>query len=169
LKDVLNSPEVQLRMADTKAAGEVLLLEKFWNTLGAQPDRAFYGIKHITVANEKQAIDTLLLTDSLFRSSDIATRKRYIALVEDVRANNGKVVIFSSMHVSGEQLEKISGVAAILRFPLPELEELDASDGEEEHNNHNHNYDRGNNGKKDEYDLGDLGSVGGESSTTSVN
>lgn len=31
--------------------------------------------------------------------------------------------MFSSMHVSGEQLGLLSGVAAILRFPLPELDE----------------------------------------------
>ena len=33
-----------------------------------------------------------------------------------------KVWIFSAMHQSGEDLAKISGVAAILRFPLPEIE-----------------------------------------------
>jgi hypothetical protein len=33
--------------------------------------------------------------------------------------------IFSSSHVSGEQLGQMTGVAAILRFPLPELDELD--------------------------------------------
>lgn len=27
------------------------------------------------------------------------------------------------MHVSGEQLNQLSGIAAILRFPLPELED----------------------------------------------
>jgi protein pelota len=31
--------------------------------------------------------------------------------------------IFSSMHVSGEQLKQLSGIAALLRFPLPELED----------------------------------------------
>jgi hypothetical protein len=33
--------------------------------------------------------------------------------------------IFSSSHVSGEQLLQVSGVAAILRFPLPELEDME--------------------------------------------
>lgn len=31
--------------------------------------------------------------------------------------------IFSGMHASGEQLNQLTGIAAILRFPLPELEE----------------------------------------------
>ena len=29
------------------------------------------------------------------------------------------------MHVSGQQLQQVSGVAAILRFPLPDLDELE--------------------------------------------
>nr|GMD01935.1 protein PELOTA 1 [Ipomoea batatas] len=33
--------------------------------------------------------------------------------------------IFSSMHVSGEQLALMSGIAAILRFPLPDLDEIE--------------------------------------------
>ena len=46
-------------------------------------------------------------------------------LVEGVRANGGKVYVFSSMHISGQQLQQVSGVAAILRYPLPDLDELE--------------------------------------------
>ena len=40
----------------------------------------------------------------------------------------GEAIIFSAMHVSGEQLNQLTGIAAILRFPLPDIEdqELDA-------------------------------------------
>lgn len=44
------------------------------------------------------------------------------------------VLIFSSMHVSGEQLSALSGVAAILRFPLHELEDEEMSDSDQEEN-----------------------------------
>lgn len=39
------------------------------------------------------------------------------------------------MHVSGEQLGLLGGVAAILRFPLHELEEEEMSDIEDENDN----------------------------------
>lgn len=39
----------------------------------------------------------------IYRSADISTRKKYIELVESVRAIGGKVLIFSSLHVSGER------------------------------------------------------------------
>lgn len=38
-------------------------------------------------------------------------------------AGGGQVCIFSAMHASGEQLNQLTGIAAILRFPLPDLED----------------------------------------------
>ena len=39
-----------------------------------------------------------------------------------MRENGGRVQIFSALHVSGEQLALVSGIAAILRYPLPDIE-----------------------------------------------
>jgi len=123
LKEVLGDPAVTARMADTKATSEVRALDTFYKMLADEPDRAFYGLKEVERANEMQAIETLLVTDELFRAKDVQTRKRYVELVENVRDNNGDVKIFSSLHVSGEQLGQLTGVAAVLRFPLPDLVE----------------------------------------------
>jgi len=98
-------------------------MEQFYTMLQTEPEKAFYGLKQVERANESQAIELLLISDNLFRSSDIITRKRYVSLVESVKDNAGEVKIFSSLHVSGEQLNQLTGVAAILRFPMPELEE----------------------------------------------
>jgi len=121
LKEVLAEPAVVSRLSDTKAAGEVKALDAFYTMLQNEPDRAFYGIGYVERANELAAIETLMVTDELFRSNSLATRRRYVSLVENVRDNNGEVKIFSSLHVSGEQLTQLSGVAALLRFPLPDL------------------------------------------------
>ncbi len=50
-------------------------------------------------------------------------RAAYAQLVEGVRESGGEALVFSGAHVSGEQLDQLSGVAAILRFPLPDLED----------------------------------------------
>ena len=50
-------------------------------------------------------------------------RNKYTALVEEVRMAGGEAIIFSAMHVSGEQLNQLTGIAAILRFPLPDIED----------------------------------------------
>merc|ERR1712157_91319 len=71
---------------------------------------------------------TLLITDELFRSKDLKKREKYVKIVENCKDNGADIQIFSSLHVSGEQLKQITGVAAILRFPMPELLEIDMSD-----------------------------------------
>ncbi|XP_057764603.1 protein PELOTA 1 [Salvia miltiorrhiza] len=125
LREVLDAPNVMNMIKDTKAAQEVRGLKDFFAMLSNDPDRACYGPKHVEVAHERMAVQTLLITDELFRSSDVATRKKYVNLVDSIKASGGTVHIFSSMHVSGEQLTQLTGIAAILRFPLPDLDDIE--------------------------------------------
>lgn len=129
---MLCDPTVASRLSDTKAAGEVKALDDFYKMLQHEPDRACYGLKHVEKANEAMAIDTLLISDELFRHQEVAARSRYVRLVDSVKENAGTVRIFSSLHVSGEQLSQLTGVAAILRFPVPELSDQEDSSSEED-------------------------------------
>ncbi|EZA56316.1 protein pelota isoform X2 [Ooceraea biroi] len=134
LKEVLADPAVVSRISDTKAAGEVRALEAFYTTLQTDPARAFYGKKHVQSATAAQAVETLLISDKLFRCQDIALRKEYVEIVENIKDSGGDVKLFSSLHVSGEQLDQLTGIAALLRFPMPELEDEsddDSDTGEE--------------------------------------
>ena len=128
IREVLADPGVAAKLADTKAAGEVVALDRFLELLRNDPDRAFYGAKHVEYAISKGAVEALLITDELFRSASVEARKRYVRLVDEARAGGAAVHIFSSMHVSGEELQQLTGIAAILRFPMPEIEEELASD-----------------------------------------
>lgn len=125
LKEVLSAPSVMNLIMDTKAAKEVKALKDFFDMLSNDPSRAIYGPREIEVAHDRLAIQTLLLTDELFRNADVITRRKYVDLTDSIKASGGEVHIFSSMHVSGEQLGQLSGIAAILRFPLPDLEDMD--------------------------------------------
>nr|XP_029144929.1 protein PELOTA 1 isoform X2 [Arachis hypogaea] len=125
LKEVLDAPNVMNMIKDTKAAQEVRAMKDFYDMLSNDPARACYGVKHVEVANERLAVQTLLITDDLFRNSDIARRQKFVELVNSVKDSGGTVHVFSSLHVSGEQLAQISGIAAILRFPLPDLEDIE--------------------------------------------
>lgn len=130
LQEILSRPEMQSRLSDTKAVREVKALTDFSNMLDTDEDRAFYGPSHVFAAAESGAIGTLLITDELFRSIDVRTRKRYVALVDGVKKEGGEVAVFSTQHVSGAQLREMSGVAAILRFPMPQINEMDDDDEE---------------------------------------
>lgn len=128
IKEMFEDPSLSVRLTDTKALGEVNAIEAFYKMLKTEPARAFYGIKHVEAAVESEAVDTLLICDSLFRSQEINERKRYVKIVDEVKENSGTVRIFSSLHVSGEQLRQLTGIAAILRFPMPDIEDLSDSD-----------------------------------------
>lgn len=132
IKEMFEDPNLAARLSDTKALGEVNAIESFYKMLKIEPARAFYGVKHVEAAVESEAVDTLLICDSLFRSQNLAERKRYVKIVDSVREGNGTVKIFSSLHVSGEQLRQLTGIAAILRFPMPDIEDLSDTDDDED-------------------------------------
>jgi len=91
-----------------------------------------YGPDHVRLAADRGAVGALLISDELFRASDPKERKRYVALVEDIQRKGGEVLQFSSMHESGQQLNQLTGIAAILTFPLDievvEMEEREAKE-----------------------------------------
>ncbi|KAI0052991.1 pelota [Auriscalpium vulgare] len=129
LVEVLKSPEIVSQLKETKFAREGIMLDKFFKMLGSDEQRAWYGPDHVSLAVDRGAVGTLLISDELFRASDPQLRKRYVTLVEDVREKRGEVLIFSSMHESGQQLNQITGIAAILNFPL-DVEVVEAEERE---------------------------------------
>ncbi|CDF33481.1 unnamed protein product [Chondrus crispus] len=123
--EVLTRPELQSRLAKTKAVSEVQALNDFHEMLGKDQDRAVYGPAHVNHAAEMGAIDKLLVTDTLFRAPDPEKRQKVVTLVENIKQSGATVNIFSTQHVTGEQLNLMSGIAAILRFPLPDLDDIE--------------------------------------------
>lgn len=126
--EILAKPELQARLASTKAAAEVQALTAFNDMMKKDADRAVYGPPHVRYAAEMGAVDILLVTDKLFRAPDVELRKKYVSLVDQVKASGANVTVFSTQHVTGAQLDLMSGVAAILRFPLADLDDIDPSD-----------------------------------------
>ncbi|KAI9063323.1 hypothetical protein FKP32DRAFT_1651666 [Trametes sanguinea] len=135
LVEALKSPEIAAQLKETKFAREGMMLDRFFKMLASDEMRAWYGPDHVALAADRGAIGTLLISDDLFRSSDAAQRKKYVSIVEDVKQKGGEVLIFSSMHESGQQLNQLTGIAAILTFPLDievvEAEEREAKEEEE--------------------------------------
>jgi protein pelota len=137
LNEVLKSPEVLVRLKDTKYARETALMDDFFTLLRKDDGRAWYGPKECEMAVEKGAVGrgggVLMINNALFRSQDIAVRRRWVRLVDQVReVEGGEVRVLSSDHESGRRLEGLGGIAAILTFPI---EELDGSDDEAQDDN----------------------------------
>ncbi|ORX36829.1 pelota [Kockovaella imperatae] len=130
LVEALRAPEVSKMLQGAKFAREGLGLDAFHKMLATDEMRAWYGPEHVALAVDRGAVGTLLISDDLFRSSDPVTRNRYVEMVEAVRARGGEALIFSSMHESGQQLNLLTGIAAILTYPL-DIEIVEMEEREE--------------------------------------
>lgn len=130
LEELLGSAAVASQVADIRAAEDSRALQRFYAKLslgdvGGAREWVAYGYEHVKWADEERLVEELLVADSLFRAKDLATRKRYVSLVEGVRSNGGKVLVFSSSHATGAQLELYSGVVCVLRAPFCLDEEVE--------------------------------------------
>ena len=128
LNEVLQSPEVLARLNDTKYARETRLVDDFTALLRKDDGRAWYGPREVELAAEKGAIGkgggVLLISNALFRAPDAESRRRWVRLVDKVRdVEGGEVRVLSSEHESGKRLDALGGIAAILTFPIDELDE----------------------------------------------
>ena len=133
LNEVLQSPEVLARLKDTRYARETKLMDDFMTLLRKDDGRAWYGPKEVETAVEKGAVGrgggVLLISDMLFRAQNVGTRKRWVGLVDRVRdVEGGEVRVLSSEHESGKRLEGLGGIAAILTFPMEDLDEHEDED-----------------------------------------
>eukprot|EP00922_Rhytidocystis_sp_ex-Travisia-forbesii_P034213 GHVS01050829.1.p1 GENE.GHVS01050829.1~~GHVS01050829.1.p1 ORF type:complete len:410 (-),score=57.21 GHVS01050829.1:244-1473(-) len=140
LSEVMTDPTIQSKIASTKGSLQVRALDEFYKTLQNDPDRACYGPNQVAYAIEQGAVRTLLVTDGLFRSSCLSTRRKYVKMTETVKDSGSTVHIVSDMQVCGEQLSQLTGIAALLRYPMPNLEDIDEEGSssrwrEEEDNN----------------------------------
>ncbi|KAF2755358.1 hypothetical protein EJ05DRAFT_99208 [Pseudovirgaria hyperparasitica] len=137
LNEVLASPAIKTRLADTKFARETGLMDKFFTMLRLDDGRAWYGPREIERAVDQGAVGSgggiLLINDTLFRANNVAERKRWVSLVDRVASGGGEVRKLSSMHESGKRLESLGNIAAILTYPLEDLdEEEEEEEGEDQ-------------------------------------
>ena len=105
-------------------ASETAVLDKFFETLAMCEDKCTYGPKSVECALREMAVETLLVSDKLFRNKNIEMRKFYVGLHDKALRDGLNVVVFGSMSPSGIRLNNLTGIAAILRFTLPQLDDM---------------------------------------------
>lgn len=127
IEEILKDKRGIKLLEDTKAVKESQKLTEFFDMLQKSPDRAVYGEKEIAIAHREGAIRSLLIVDGLLRSKNFNTRKKYAKLKKELDQSGADVFLFSETHVSGQKLKDITGIAAILKFPV-DLAELYEND-----------------------------------------
>lgn len=134
LAEVLQSPAVKSILADTKYARETKLMDEFLDQLRKETNKATYGPREVESAVDQGAVGrgggVLIISNRLFRSQDVAERKRWVGLVDRVRdVEGGEVRVLSSDHESGKRLDGLGGIAALLTFPIIDEMYSDEEDG----------------------------------------
>ncbi|UCS20935.1 uncharacterized protein HLK63_H03729 [Nakaseomyces glabratus] len=123
ISEVLKNPLYSTKLSDTKYAKDAAIMDEFMEHLNNDDFKAWYGEAEVEKAAEMGAIKYLLITDTMLHNDDIKKRKKFLALYENVESSGGKGVVFSTLHSLGEELDRMTGVACILNYPLPDLDE----------------------------------------------
>ena len=120
LKEVLSLKLPEKIANEQRVAYETRLIEEVFKRLGQDTGTVTYGLENVQKALSMGAIDTLMISDNQISIEDLEKRKMIDDLVDENSKMRGKTVIMSIQHESGEQLAKLGGIAALLRFPLPD-------------------------------------------------
>lgn len=123
ITEVLKNPAYSSQLRDTKYTKEATVLDEFLKHLDDDDFKAWYGHEEVMKAVELGAVQTLMVTDELLRSGTVTERKKYTGLMDSVQSNGGTTLVFSTLHNSGEELERLTGLACILKYPLPDLDD----------------------------------------------
>jgi len=117
-QEVLRRGAVDRLIKDAHLVREARLIEALLKEIAAD-GKAAYGIAEVKKAADWGAIDTLFIADETLR----AEREKGTtidAILRRVSNAQGHVVVFSTEFEPGKRLQKLGGIAALLRFRLQE-------------------------------------------------
>lgn len=98
-------------LAEQEITKEKVLLEKFFNTLGKNPDKAAYGYEPVKKALKLGAVNVLIFSEKIPRE----TVKELSKIAEQMGT---EIEFVSTKTGEGEQFFNLSGIGALLRFAV---------------------------------------------------
>ncbi len=118
--EALNRGIIERIAGEIRLNRETRLIDEIMQHLGKDTGKAAYGWVEVQRAVQFGAIETLLILDKMFRESSVNQRREMEHLMRQVEERAGSIEIISADHQAGKQLAGLGGVAALLRFSLPE-------------------------------------------------
>ena len=111
LKEVMSDPSSAAALSNCKAMQETRAMHDFDVMMIQDDRRAVYGKAHVAAAVEMGAVQTLLITDGMFRTENVEDRNTFVAIMDSVKSIGSTVVIMSTQNVSGERLQSLCGLS----------------------------------------------------------
>ena len=110
---VLLKAAKQLRIVN-----ETEVMEEVMKRLGKSEATVTYGLDPVENAVNMGAVETLIIADTLLRESDETQRLHLEQLMRDAEQRRATITVVSTEHEAGEKLQALTGIAALLRFPI---------------------------------------------------
>ena len=112
IAEVLKKGTVEKLTSENRVAQEMAAMENLLTEIGKNSSKVAYGIKETKHAVNLGAVSQLLVLDTQVPKDDMGET---MDMVENMK---GEVLVISSQHDGGKQLESLGGVAALLRYEI---------------------------------------------------
>ena len=118
--EALNRGIIERIAGEIRLNQEISLINEVLEHLGKGSGKTAYGWQEIRRAVQFGAVEKLLILDKFFREAPAEQRRELEKIMRQVENQKGSVEIFSANHQAGKQLQGLGGLAALLRFALPD-------------------------------------------------
>ena len=112
ISEVLKKGTVEKLTSENRVALEMMAVDNLLSQIGKNSSKIAYGLKETTNAINLGAVSELLILDTKVASENMGD---LMYMVENMK---GEVLVISSEHEGGKQLESLGGMAAILRYEI---------------------------------------------------
>jgi len=117
-KEILYRGVISKAVAELKVETETRLVESLIEHISKDDGLGAYGNDEVSNAIQYGAVEELLITDKKLREGDEKTRRWMDSLIRNTETTRGSFHIVSTEHPAGDQLQRLGGIGAILRFRL---------------------------------------------------
>jgi len=117
--EALRSGVLQKTMMQQRIIEETDAVEEILKRLGKGERTVTYGFADVERAVKLGAVEKLVLADTILREASDSERLQIEELMKNVENTGGNIIVISTEHEAGAKLVALGGIAALLRFPLP--------------------------------------------------
>jgi len=117
-KEILYRGVISKAVTELKVETETRLVESLIEHISKDDGLGAYGTDEVANAVQYGAVEELLITDKKLREGEDKERRWMDSLIRDTEKTRGSFHIVSTEHPAGDQLQRLGGIAAILRFKI---------------------------------------------------
>lgn len=118
IQEALRSGILTKALKHVRIVEETKVIEEVLERLGKGETNVTYGLAEVEKADGYGAVEKLIIADTRLREASEEERIQLENLMKSVEEKRGQIVVISTEHEAGTKLQALSGIAALLRFPI---------------------------------------------------